>query len=146
MTSMAKAIGTVRATDTNVKGHVLRASSGGGMTFTKARGLGKCMVKDLDGVIARAKAQYKLDRMAMGRQGSATQTDTWVRASAVAPRWGLPPPVALKTPNYPNLQSVTEARTISHPISNFFSLYKNPHRVAVAKDSQLLYNARREDL
>ena len=58
MTSMAKAIGTVRATDTNVKGHVLRASSGSGMTFTKARGLGKCMVKDLDGVIARAKLQY----------------------------------------------------------------------------------------
>ena len=96
MTSMAKAIGTVRATDTNVKGHVLRASSGGGMTFTKARGLGKCMVKDLDGVISRAKAQYKLDRMAMVRQGSATQTDTWVRVSAVAPRWGFPPPVALK--------------------------------------------------
>ena len=70
--SMAKAIGTVRATDTNVKGHVLRASSGGGMTFTKARGLGKCMVKDLDAVIARAKAQYRLDRMAMVRQGSAT--------------------------------------------------------------------------
>ena len=69
---MAKAIGTVRATDTNVKGHVLRASSGSGMTFTKARGLGKCMVKDLDGVIARAKLQYKLDRMAMVRQGSAT--------------------------------------------------------------------------
>ena len=68
MTSMAKAIGTVRATDTNVKGHVLRASSGSGMTFTKARGLGKCMVKDLDGV----KAQYRLDRMAMVRQGSAT--------------------------------------------------------------------------
>ena len=97
MTSMAKAIGTVRATDTNVKGHVLRASSGSGMTFTKARGLGKCMVKDLDGVIASAKAQYRLDRMAMVRQGSATQTDTWVRVSAVAPRWGLPPPVALKT-------------------------------------------------
>ena len=91
---MAKAIGTVRATDTNVKGHVLRASSGGGMTFTKARGLGKCMVTDLDGVIARAKAQYRLDRMAMVRQGSATY---WVRVSAVAPRWGLPPPVALKT-------------------------------------------------
>jgi len=69
-----------------------------------------------------------------------------MRDLAVAPRWGLPPPVALKTPNYPNLQSVTEARTISHPISNFFSLYKNPHRVAVAKDSQLLYNAKREYL
>jgi len=69
---MAKAIGTVRATDTNVKGHVLRASSGGGMTFTKAGGLGKCMVKDLDGVIARAKRQYKADRRAMVMEGSAT--------------------------------------------------------------------------
>ncbi len=39
------------------------------------------------------------------------------------------PPVALKTPNYPNLQSVTEARTILHETSNFFSLLKNPHRV-----------------
>ena len=72
MDSMAKAIGTVRATDTNVKGHVLRASSGGGMTFTKAGGLGKCMVKDLDGVIARAKRQYKADRRAMVMEGSAT--------------------------------------------------------------------------
>tara|TARA_R100000152_G_C6686470_1_gene119104 strand:- start:439 stop:648 length:210 start_codon:yes stop_codon:yes gene_type:complete len=69
---MAKAIGTVRATDTNIKGHVLRASSGGGMTFTKAGGLGKCMVKDLDGVIARAKRQYKADRRAMVMEGSAT--------------------------------------------------------------------------
>jgi len=72
MNSMAKAIGTVRATDTNVKGAVLRASSGGGMTFTKARGLGRCMVKDLDGVIARAKLQYKADRRAMVMEGSAT--------------------------------------------------------------------------
>ena len=57
---MAKAIGTVRATDTNVKGHVLRASSGGGMTFTKARGLGKCMVKDLDGEIGRASCRERV--------------------------------------------------------------------------------------
>ena len=69
-----------------------------------------------------------------------------MRVSAVAPRWGLPPPVALKTPNYPNLQSVTEARTISQWKSNFFSLYKNPHRVAVAKDSQLLYNGEKRIL
>ena len=69
---MAKAIGTVRATDTNVKGAVLRASSGGGMTFTKARGLGASMVKDLDSVIVRAKRQYRADRMAMVREGSAT--------------------------------------------------------------------------
>ncbi len=70
--SMNRAIGTVRATDTNVKGHVLRASSGSGMTFTKAGGLGKCMVKDLDSVIARAKAQYRADRRAMILEGSAT--------------------------------------------------------------------------
>jgi len=69
---MNRAIGTVRATDTNVKGHVLRASSGGGMTFTKASGLGKSMVADLDGVIARAKRQYRADRRAMVLEGSAT--------------------------------------------------------------------------
>ena len=67
-----KAVGKVRSTDTNNRGSVLRASSGSGMTFTKARGLGASMVKDLDGVIARAKAQYRADRMAMVRQGSAT--------------------------------------------------------------------------
>ena len=69
---MNRAIGTVRATDTNVKGHVLRASSGGGMTFTKASGLGKSMVKDLPGVIASAKRQYRADRRAMVLEGSAT--------------------------------------------------------------------------
>ena len=66
---MAKAIGTVRATDTNIKGSVLRASSGRGGTFTPARGLGKCMVADLEGVITRAKAQYRKDRIAMIREG-----------------------------------------------------------------------------
>jgi len=40
-----------------------------------------------------------------------------------------PRPARWKTPNYPNLQSVTEARTIFHKTSNFFSLCKNPHRV-----------------
>ena len=55
---MARAIGNTRSTDTNTKGATLRASSGGGMTFTKARGLGASMVKDLDGVMAKAKAQY----------------------------------------------------------------------------------------
>ncbi len=69
---MAKAIGSVRATDNNVRGHGLRASSGGGMTFTKAAGLGKCMVKDLDSVVARAKRQYRADRRAMVLEGSAT--------------------------------------------------------------------------
>ena len=59
---MAKAIGTARSTDTNTKGIALRASSGSGMTFTKARGLGASMVADLDGTVKRAKAQYAADR------------------------------------------------------------------------------------
>jgi len=59
---MAKAIGTARPTDTNMKGRTLRSSSGRGMTFTPAKGLGASMVRDLDDVIARAKAQYATDR------------------------------------------------------------------------------------
>ena len=61
---MAKAIGTARPTDTNLKGRTLRCSSGGGMTFTSAKGLGASMVRDLDDVIARAKRQYAADRRA----------------------------------------------------------------------------------
>ena len=68
---MAKAIGSVRASDTNLRGTLTRVSSGRGGTFTPARGLGKCMVEDLEGVIARAKLQYKRDRRAMIRGGSA---------------------------------------------------------------------------
>jgi hypothetical protein len=64
---MAKAIGTARSTDTNVKGGALRSSSGSGMTFTPAKGLGASMVEDLDGVVARAKAQYAADRRAAAR-------------------------------------------------------------------------------
>ena len=64
---MAKAIGNTRSTDTNLKGRALRASSGGGMTFTKARGLGAAMVADLDGTVKRAKAQYRADRIAAAR-------------------------------------------------------------------------------
>tara|TARA_B100001063_G_scaffold95768_1_gene89495 strand:- start:379 stop:621 length:243 start_codon:yes stop_codon:yes gene_type:complete len=64
---MAKAIGNTRSSDTNVKGQALRASSGGGMTFTKARGLGASMVTDLDGTVKRAKAQYRSDRIAAAR-------------------------------------------------------------------------------
>ena len=59
---MAKAIGTARSTDSNTKGQALRASSGSGMTFTKARGLGASMVADLDGVKRKARAQYAADR------------------------------------------------------------------------------------
>ena len=64
---MAKAIGTIRSTDSNLKGGALRSSSGGGMTFTPAKGLGASMVEDLDGVVARAKAQYANDRRAAAR-------------------------------------------------------------------------------
>jgi len=64
---MAKAIGTARSTDTNVKGQALRVSSGSGMTFTKARGLGASMVADLEGTVKRAKAQYRADRIAAAR-------------------------------------------------------------------------------
>ena len=64
---MARAIGIVRSTDLNPKGQVVRCSSGGGMTFTKAKGLGASMVEDLDGVVARAKAQYATDRRAAAR-------------------------------------------------------------------------------
>ena len=60
-----KAIGSTRSTDSNLKGHQLRASSGGGMTFTRAAGLGKSMVSDLDSVISRAKAQYKAESEAI---------------------------------------------------------------------------------
>ena len=37
---MAKAIGTVRASDLNVKGQAIRVGSGRGSTMTPARGLG----------------------------------------------------------------------------------------------------------
>jgi hypothetical protein len=45
---MAKAIGTVRSTDLNHKGQGIRCSSGGGMTFTSAKGLGAVMIADLE--------------------------------------------------------------------------------------------------
>ena len=65
---MAKAIGTARSTDTNLKGATLRSSSGGGMTFTPAKGLGASMVDDLDAVVTRAKRQYAADRRAAARE------------------------------------------------------------------------------
>jgi hypothetical protein len=64
---MAKAIGTVRSSDLNVKGQAIRVSSGRGSTMTPARGLGAVMIKDLDGAIARAKAQHRADRIAAAR-------------------------------------------------------------------------------
>ena len=45
------------------------------MTFTKARGLGASMVKDLDGVMAKAKAQYRADRIAAARDRMAQRQE-----------------------------------------------------------------------
>ena len=64
---MTRAIGTVRSSDSNAKGQALRASSGGGMTFTKARGLGASMVADLPTAISNAKAMHRADRIAAAR-------------------------------------------------------------------------------
>ena len=66
-TTMAKAIGIVRDTDENGKGQALRCSSGGGMTFTRARGLGASMVDDLDAAVRAAKEQHRADRIAAAR-------------------------------------------------------------------------------
>jgi hypothetical protein len=59
-----KAQGNVRTTDTNLKGAAAVAASGGRMTFTKAAGLGKEMVRNLDGVKKNYKMQAKADRRA----------------------------------------------------------------------------------
>ena len=56
--------GSVRSTDTNTSGHALRSSSGSGMTFTKAAGLGKEMVNDLGKAQRRYKSQVRSDRRA----------------------------------------------------------------------------------
>jgi len=72
---MAKAIGTVRASDLNIKGQTVRCSSGGGMTFTRARGLGAVMVEDLDSAIANAKAIHRADRIAAARDRLADRVD-----------------------------------------------------------------------
>jgi hypothetical protein len=66
-----KAKGNVRSTDTNLKGAEIRVSSGGGMTMTKACGLGKEMVANLDRVVATAKRQYAKDRKAAARERAA---------------------------------------------------------------------------
>ena len=72
---MAKAIGTVRSSDYNARGHKATCSSGGGMTMTKAGGLGRVMVADLESAILAAKRQHKEDRIAAARDriGGRTQ-------------------------------------------------------------------------
>jgi hypothetical protein len=41
--------------------------SGRGMTLTPVTGLGRVMIEDLEGAIARAKAQHRADRIAAAR-------------------------------------------------------------------------------
>ena len=66
---MTRAIGQTRSTDFNSKGHQLRASSGGGMTFTKAGGLGKQMGSNLAEVQRRYQEMLLADRKAQRRGG-----------------------------------------------------------------------------
>jgi len=72
---MAKAIGTVRASDLNVKGQSIRVSSGRGSTMTPARGLGASMVADLDSAIRNAKAIHRADRIAAARDRIAQRVE-----------------------------------------------------------------------
>jgi len=66
---MHRAIGSARSSDFNSKGSTLTASSGGGMTFTKAGGLGKQMVDNLCEVQRRYQEMLLADRKAQGRGG-----------------------------------------------------------------------------
>jgi hypothetical protein len=66
---MHRAIGSARSSDFNSKGSTLTASSGGGMTFTKAAGLGKQMVSNLEEVQRRYQEMLIADRKAQRRGG-----------------------------------------------------------------------------
>ena len=66
---MTRAIGSARSSDFYAKGCTLTASSGGGMTFTKAAGLGKQMVSNLEEVQRRYQEMLLADRRAQGRRG-----------------------------------------------------------------------------
>ena len=70
-----KAIGTVRSSDFNFRGDSVRCSSGGGMTMTKAGGLGRVMVADLESAILASKRKHREDRIAAARDriGGRTQ-------------------------------------------------------------------------
>ena len=72
---VAKAKGSVRSSDLNVRGASVTCSSGGGMTMTKAKGLGRVMVADLESAILAAKRQHREDRIAAARDriGGRTQ-------------------------------------------------------------------------
>ena len=61
---MAQAIGNARSTDTNLKGGALRASSGAGMTFTPARGLGASKPANADAARSASEKQIRADRRA----------------------------------------------------------------------------------
>ena len=70
-----KAIGTVRSSDFNFRGDAVRCSSGNGMTMTKAGGLGRVMIADLENAIRTAKQQYKEDRIAAARDRLANRSE-----------------------------------------------------------------------
>ena len=74
-TRKGKALGKVRSLDSNYASKIMSGGGSGqrgGMTITRVTGLGACMVNDLDSVIRKAKSQYKRDRIAMIREGSAS--------------------------------------------------------------------------
>jgi len=70
-----KAKGNVRSTDLNLKGAEVRVSSGRGMTMTRACGLGKEMVANLDAVVKNYKKVIESERRETARQEAA-----WRRA------------------------------------------------------------------
>jgi len=59
------AVGAVRGGDSAAASHAVGA--GKGLTITRVTGLGRQMVSDLDGAIARAKQQHRADRIAAAR-------------------------------------------------------------------------------
>ena len=68
-----KALGKVTTNDLNQAGGAAVAASGGRMTFTKAGGLGKAMVSDLDFVKARYARVKAIENRQAAREEAATR-------------------------------------------------------------------------
>ena len=66
-----KALGKVTKNDTNQSGSAAVAASGGRMTFTRAGGLGKSMVSDLDFVKARYARVKAIENREAAREAAA---------------------------------------------------------------------------
>ena len=62
--------GSVRSSDSST--HAFTAGGGREQTFTKACGIGKEMVRNLEKVKSRARSQYIADRKAFVKEGCAT--------------------------------------------------------------------------